>query len=274
MSLLTPVKYPVKFYSWQDDQAPKLQDADGVLKTIIKACLVTGYGDKVGAGWVMSDEDGNDMTITPPYNPSGVSVRVHNSKDNHYLAFIQHGNQIATSNLNARTNFPSGNEWFLFATDFAFLFCYQNIQYHSTPNNNFALYIGQMSNIDPASAPNFLVNHYDSIQRNGRVSGQSPFALMGSCHMLNVLDGTQNNIRHVLSLGLAENHGGVYMAQRVFISQRYVAPYYYALSGRRVNSHEKEQKQIEVGGRPMFRYVNLMTYISHTSYIPLDYWEL
>ena len=49
MSLRNPVKYPVKYYSWQDNQAPQLSDADGVIKTILKACLVTGYGSKAGA---------------------------------------------------------------------------------------------------------------------------------------------------------------------------------------------------------------------------------
>lgn len=50
MSLRNPVKYPVKYYSWQDDQAPQLSNVDGVIKTILKACLVNGYGSKAGAG--------------------------------------------------------------------------------------------------------------------------------------------------------------------------------------------------------------------------------
>lgn len=57
MSLLTPVKVPVKVYRWDDAGAPALDKTAGCMMTIFKACLVTGYGIKTGAGWTMPFED-------------------------------------------------------------------------------------------------------------------------------------------------------------------------------------------------------------------------
>lgn len=57
MSLLTPERVPVKVYRWDDAGAPQLDKSPGCMMTIYKACLVTGYGDKEGAGWTMPFED-------------------------------------------------------------------------------------------------------------------------------------------------------------------------------------------------------------------------
>lgn len=57
MSLFTPIKVPVKVYRWDDTGAPVLDKAAGCMMSIFKACLVTGYGAKVGAGWAMPYED-------------------------------------------------------------------------------------------------------------------------------------------------------------------------------------------------------------------------
>lgn len=57
MSLLTPERVPVKVYKWDDVGAPVLDKTAGCMMTIFKACLVTGYGTKAGAGWTMPYED-------------------------------------------------------------------------------------------------------------------------------------------------------------------------------------------------------------------------
>lgn len=57
MSLLTPVKVPVKVYRWDDAGAPALDKTAGCMMTIFKACLITGYGTKEPAGWTMPFED-------------------------------------------------------------------------------------------------------------------------------------------------------------------------------------------------------------------------
>lgn len=44
-------------YNSLDANAPRLTIEPGTLKTILKACLVTGYGNKPAAGWEMAWED-------------------------------------------------------------------------------------------------------------------------------------------------------------------------------------------------------------------------
>ncbi|WP_165006246.1 hypothetical protein [Neisseria yangbaofengii] len=54
---------PVKLYKWDDPGAPQVQYSDGSVKTILKACLVTGYGDessrKEPLGWDILFEEAN-----------------------------------------------------------------------------------------------------------------------------------------------------------------------------------------------------------------------
>ena len=49
------IEMPVTLYLSSDDQAPVLTNAN--LSVILKACLVTGYGSKTGAGWTLPYED-------------------------------------------------------------------------------------------------------------------------------------------------------------------------------------------------------------------------
>lgn len=44
-------------YSSHDAGAPQLSMTAGALNTVIKGCLITGYGDKAAAGWEMAHED-------------------------------------------------------------------------------------------------------------------------------------------------------------------------------------------------------------------------
>lgn len=50
---------PVTLYQSTDTDAPQLANAQGSLKTLLKACLVTGYGDKQPLGWAMPFEEDN-----------------------------------------------------------------------------------------------------------------------------------------------------------------------------------------------------------------------
>lgn len=61
MSFLNPTPVPVRLYSHTDSDAPQLpaNNWTGAIKTILKACLVTGYGGKPGAGWTLREETPN-----------------------------------------------------------------------------------------------------------------------------------------------------------------------------------------------------------------------
>lgn len=62
MSLLTPKQVPVRVYKWSDAGAPVLNQTANCAINVFKACLVTGYGSKAGAGW------------TEAFQGTGVSV--------------------------------------------------------------------------------------------------------------------------------------------------------------------------------------------------------
>ncbi|MCS4534236.1 hypothetical protein [Neisseria montereyensis] len=52
-------RVPVTLFQSTDEGAPQLTATAGSLKTILKACLVTGYGDKQALGWESAYEDGS-----------------------------------------------------------------------------------------------------------------------------------------------------------------------------------------------------------------------
>ncbi|MDN5665062.1 MAG: hypothetical protein L0G41_02410 [Psychrobacter sp.] len=59
MSFLNPVSEPVLRFSSTDTDAPQINYAArvaGDVKTVLKACLVTGYGAKPSAGWSIAND--------------------------------------------------------------------------------------------------------------------------------------------------------------------------------------------------------------------------
>jgi len=83
MSFLNPISEPVLMYSSTDANAPQINyaaRAAGDVKTVLKACLVTGYGTKQGAGWTMQNE--TDFTaefVSPSVFLSGYRFRVNDN---------------------------------------------------------------------------------------------------------------------------------------------------------------------------------------------------
>lgn len=80
MSFLNPVPVPATYYSSADAEAPQLgADLTGGVKTVLKACLVTGYGTKPGAGWTMTGEEDHKAVFTAPDPAPQVSLTVDSS---------------------------------------------------------------------------------------------------------------------------------------------------------------------------------------------------
>lgn len=68
MSIINPERVPVKVYQWDDKDAPRIGNEPNCFLTLFKACLVTGYGDKTGAGWTIASEDmqAGVLVLRPP----------------------------------------------------------------------------------------------------------------------------------------------------------------------------------------------------------------
>ena len=80
MSFLNPVPVPATYYSSEDAEAPQLgADLTGGVKTVLKACLVTGYGTIPGAGWTMTGEEDHKAVFTAPDPAPQVSLTVDSS---------------------------------------------------------------------------------------------------------------------------------------------------------------------------------------------------
>lgn len=63
MQPYTPTKVPVTVFRSTDAGAPELKNEPGSLKTLLKTCLVSGYGGKQGLGWQMHNESGNNVVF-------------------------------------------------------------------------------------------------------------------------------------------------------------------------------------------------------------------
>lgn len=77
--MLQTTRKPVTVYRNTDDHAPQLTAAAGSLKTILKACLVEGYGNKPSLGWEMPFEDAHSAVFRSknPKSP-GMALQIKN----------------------------------------------------------------------------------------------------------------------------------------------------------------------------------------------------
>ena len=286
MSLLTPVRYPVKYYSWQDDQAPQLQDADGVIKTILKACLVTGYGDKAGAGWAARFEDDSRIVLRRPLqigNPPDIKIEngVVSNKASHRIitqnnpSSLDDPAQLANIEIPTRDRFTNG-EWHLIACDFAFLLCYNNgasgsTSYRYDTKNN-VLFVGSLMSFTDENL--FVMNKIRSVNGNLDWSYGCGIRYSDGYDQRGFFDlQTNKKINRLYCHTLPELEANSDLAQRMFISDS-TLPFYVSFTSKHPGNVATQQ--ILLSGRPMLKYWNQV----HKSdgqgflYIPLDYWEL
>ena len=139
----------VTVYRWDDVDAPQITNASrkpsDVMK-IMKACLVDGYGSKLGAGWSVVEDQ---IATATPYASfrnagSGGAVLIRADNDNTGSAFIVRAYQEYTDLNNfakESKSYSSGNpsfsspnrKWVLIATNKAFWFL-QMHPYYETGN--------------------------------------------------------------------------------------------------------------------------------------------
>ncbi|MBQ9725283.1 MAG: hypothetical protein IJV56_08110, partial [Neisseriaceae bacterium] len=90
MITLSPLReIPVAVYRSTDNAAPVLKGEKGSFKTLLKAVLVTGYGDKPSLGWKVASEDAN----TAVFQSQDATSNKHLLKIDHN----QHANYVVTT---------------------------------------------------------------------------------------------------------------------------------------------------------------------------------
>ena len=288
MSLKNPVKYPVKYYSWQDNQAPQLTNVDGIIKTILKACLVTGYGSKTGAGWTALFEDAYRIVLRRPLrtgNPpdikiengtiTGTTVR-HRIVAQDNPSGLDDATELSAVNLIARDG-SSGKEWHCIVTDFAFLLCYQMGRNSDTVKNN-VLFVGSAKKMRDVDEDYFFTSNYLAATVNGTANNNMGGILYNNTNGLSAIYEMRRKINYTnkpcFNLNVAEKYyNNDYMAQKAMIDVVAELPFHSAITSQ---YEDMTTKQIGISNRPMLRYVNRHTYDygTYPLYIPLDYWEL
>ncbi|PID63443.1 MAG: hypothetical protein CR974_02010 [Gammaproteobacteria bacterium] len=81
-SLFQLEQIPVTLFSSADADAPVLTAEAGSLKSLLKACLVTGYGDKQSLGWQMAHQSDDQLSAafkSAAPDASGFYLKVDNS---------------------------------------------------------------------------------------------------------------------------------------------------------------------------------------------------
>lgn len=290
MSLRNPMRYPVKFYSWQDDQAPQLTDADGVIKTILKACLVTGYGSKQGAGWTSLFEDDYRIVLRRPlrtgnppdvkiengvFNVNGTTTTQHRIVSQDNTTGLDDTNELSAVNLLARDRY-CGKEWHCIVTDFAFLLCYQMGENPHRGDRNNLLFVGGCKKLLDSDSEYFVATSQMAITLNG-TSSPWLYGILHSSDGAKFHDMRRNTSytkKLFLDINVAEKYiNNDFFAQKIIVDGVIELPFFCSIPSQYDNL---TTSQITINNRPMLRYANkpYQNYTPRALYIPLDYWEL
>jgi hypothetical protein len=128
MSFLNPVNEPVLRFKSTDAGAPQINynaRVAGDVKTVLKACLVTGYGDKASAGWSIVNEVNHVAEfVSPAVAMSDYRLGIDDTSASSTTWYYQYQNVRKNPSLNAPIkNFGSyidknhaSNAWQLLVT--------------------------------------------------------------------------------------------------------------------------------------------------------------
>ena len=113
-------RVPVKVYRWDDAGAPKVLPAEGDIKTILKACLVTGYGEnenrKEPLGWEILFENGNDACFRSKHDKSTKwALGVHGNAEYGGCNVVALKNPVSAKKGEIEVAQESGNIKFVYA---------------------------------------------------------------------------------------------------------------------------------------------------------------
>lgn len=283
MSLKQPVQYPVKYYSHADTDAPQLADADGVIKTILKACLVTGYGTKESAGWTALFEDDFRIVLRRPLqtgNPPDIKIEngVINGAASHRIVSqddptgLDDATELAAVNLLARDSDRQSPEWHLIASDFGFVLCYEMGAGSRNYDKHNVVYVGSMQKISESASDMFVASSSTKLNRNGTAKFPSVYFFDSEAYVKDMRTGMDSQVWTFLTIDTPEKHfNDDYLAQKALLKSGFYLPFYVPVT----NASDKTTEQISIDDRPMLRYFNKQYSSSAVAmYIPLDYWEL
>lgn len=274
MSLLTPAQHSVKYYSSADAGAPQISNADFAIKNIIKACLVTGYGTKAGAGWTALFENTNKIVLRRPLGAgSPVDVKIINGFGLHQIVGQDNPTSIDDNSALSSVYFIAkdslyGAEWHMIVSDFGFIFCYQMGSGSSAYPRNNILYIGSMMPLKDTPAPMLMLKSA-AAKQDGNATSPAHSLLDSGVSFVDMRSGVNISSKGYLSTTLDSLSDFV---QKPLIGT-FFTPFYISLGA---GSGDRIPEIVTIKGRSMLKWPNVMEAISAARllFIPLDYWEL
>lgn len=285
MSLLTPVKVPVKIYRWDDAGAPVLDKKANCIATILKACLVTGYGSKSGAGWTLAFEDLATKTKVfnvksennPPlylrcYNDTGQTMGVQLAKDAVDANTVTGVAECPTV-FKYLGNITTG-EWMVIASDRGFWFFAQVAASDKTPTRSGAfLFAGVVPGV---TTHGFLIKHTggtwsDKSDSREGITSSSSSSSSAATTTYNLYSGAKN------TAGLSFINDGMSNATDVVIAM----PLYFVAPAElyRLPVYSPSRNDLNnFASVPDVQMINFCTSMQkyddgNNAYVPTDYWE-
>ncbi|PID61598.1 MAG: hypothetical protein CR974_04115 [Gammaproteobacteria bacterium] len=286
MSLDLPIQLHVEVFSSDDTDAPPLSDAGGAgeVKTLLKACLSTGYGTKAPAtGWSMPYEDGDKAVFkSTDLRATGFCMRLDNNATKagnvtcyEAMSDIDTGtNQWFSSDMGFYYNTASNPvSWKLFATPVAFLLVTEstyNTSVYGTP-----FWFGDMMSF----ATNDIANcALWGVQKWSNQAYTNHQGLMNPPKKCVAGDGLGNvnsytpNVKTIATAATSGFHNG-HLGHPVYFDKgnkrHLVSPILVSEKRERVAGHEEILQ-----GRPYWVATVGIANSGNVHFIPTDYWLL
>lgn len=269
--MFLPEKVPVKVYLSTDKDAPRLDRTPNCVATILKACLVTGYGEKEGAGWSLPFEDGAKgvKVLKPADSPhipfvlklsgdTGTSIKTEVFSD---VEQAQTGNPVLRHSAvfyYGQSHHRSNGRWVVIACDRAFWFFYETGQ-GVLNKNGLYMYCGDTAKSTKGERAVALVQSFQfgiTIE-NSSIQGVILSKTTANLRPSSYFDGTTSLTYHALLSPTFIKHENEFFGLNVFMASNTKAENYQVLSthGRDFMCH----------GHAVHRESN--------AFVPTDYWE-
>lgn len=140
------MNHPTTLYRSSDKDAPILDRSPNCVAVILKACLITGYGNKVGAGWTLLHEDLDNgiKTFSPPVSAhTAFSLKVSADTGREITCQVYDGDELK---LQCDTPFKYGvgnnnNSWCVIACERGFWFFSEVTNSNNIPTSQSGVYL-------------------------------------------------------------------------------------------------------------------------------------
>lgn len=300
MSFLNPVNEPVTRFSSTDADAPQINYAArtaGDVKAVLKACLVTGYGDKASAGWsVVNEVDHVCEFVSPSAAMSDYRLGIDDTSASSTTWYYQYQNIQQTLNYSSPTKSfrfaeltSAMNGWQLLVTSQGVLFI-ETVQ-HSTINkpSSRITYFGSVKSALADTVGQNLC--FFNIGHNGAIGNLYRFFDTGSAsYYYNIFVGSYGEGRYVSATNYAlsvsrysQDESVIDLVSPIYLSSnessRVLLGQLPPLLSKIVSKAEDmyDIKELSLDGRSVLSVTAGYTYddvqLGRTFLIPLDYWE-